>query len=265
MAKVILTCFAGRKRYLEILFKYVKKLIDDHLIDEFHLWDFTHEKSDSEWIREFDFQIMEVKNKNSWREYYEFYANLTTDPDTVLVKIDDDIVFIDTEQFEAFIRRRRENPEYLLAFANIVNNRVVALAQRHFGLWPTFTFEELNKIHFSSDICKRVHEYFLDNWVQFVGQARERKKWPTDPTLININFFAILGKDLPLLHECWSDDEMNLSVNLPSKIGRRNYIDGSFVVSHFAFGTQRDSGLNETELLKKYLELSVALLDLPVN
>ena len=48
--KTIFTIFAGRKVYLEILFTYLDRLLERGLLTEVHLWDYTREKSDEEYI-----------------------------------------------------------------------------------------------------------------------------------------------------------------------------------------------------------------------
>ncbi len=54
MTPVILVTFAGRQKRMEILTKYIRKAINDGIIDEWHIWDFTRSAQDNEWVtREF--------------------------------------------------------------------------------------------------------------------------------------------------------------------------------------------------------------------
>jgi len=48
--KTYFAIFSGRQRYLEILFRYVTKFLDDGLIDEVHLWDFCRKTEDADYI-----------------------------------------------------------------------------------------------------------------------------------------------------------------------------------------------------------------------
>ena len=271
--QVIMTCFAGRRRYLEILVKYVDKLIAKGLVDEFHMWDYTRDPEDAVWIRENcqRFKIFEVQDKSLWKEYYMHYAKIKyPNPDTVLIKCDDDIMFIDIDQFQSYIDKRRANPNNLLAFASIVNNKVPCLMQHSFGQWPEMQFDEVGNLHHSGEICAKLHNYFIKNHGDFLKISRnstERKcVVQRDPhALVNINFFAILAKDLRLFEHCWESDEYDLSQRLPVFINRFNYIDPGFVVCHMGFTGQRELGFDETEALKGYLELSVTGLDNVVN
>lgn len=270
-----MTCFAGRRRYLEILVKYVDKLIAKGLVDEFHMWDFTRDPEDAVWIQEncCRFKIFQVQDKSNWKEYYMHYAKINyPDPDTVLIKCDDDIVFIDVEQFQSFIDIRRSRPDYFVAFASIVNNKVPGLIQQHWGQWPNFTTSDIGNFMFSASICTQLHKWFLESKDAFLEISRTipRSKRicvvQREPdALVNINFFAILAKDLHLFEHCWERDEYDISQRLPVFINRSNYIDPGFVVSHLSFTKQRQLGFDETEVLKGYSDLAVTRLDNIVN
>jgi hypothetical protein len=247
----------------------VDALIGKNLVDEFHLWDYTRDPDDAIWIQEncSRFKIFHVQDKSTWKEYYMHYAKVKyPDPETVLIKCDDDIVFIDIDQFQSYIDKRRANPHNLLAFASIVNNRMAGLVQQSFGQWPEMTFDEIESLYHSADICARLHDYFIKNKTEFVAASKtlsgRKCVVQKDPNaLVNINFFAILAKDLHLFEHCWERDEYDLSQRIPIFINRFNYIDPGFVVSHMGFTKQRELGFDETEALKGYLDLAVSTLD----
>jgi hypothetical protein len=48
--KVILTCFAGRRRNMEILLAYTDELHSRGLLEEVHIWNFSRNKRDSDWL-----------------------------------------------------------------------------------------------------------------------------------------------------------------------------------------------------------------------
>lgn len=267
--RVTLTCFAGRRRYLEILITYVNELLDKSLVDEFHLWDYTRDPEDAKWIQENcqKYKIFEVQDKSTWKEYYEYYGNLKwTDPMAIYIKCDDDIVFIDVDAFKGFLHNRIENPNDLLAFPSIVNNQVAFIIQQTMGLWSSLDGQVLESDKAMAD---GIHGAFLEDPTNFVQNSRAL--FPRKCVInknsqihININFFAILAKDLHIFTKCWENDELNLALYIPRWSGRSNYIDPSFVVCHMAFGLQRDAGFNEEPHLEKYLELSVAAKNLAI-
>ena len=266
-----MTCFAGRRRYLEILVKYVDALINKGLVDEFHVWDYTRDSNDAVWIRDNcqKFKIFTVQDKSTWKEYYMHYAKIKyPDPETVLVKCDDDIVFIDVDGFQNWIDQRRLNKKHLLSFASIVNNKVPGVIQHHFGQWPEVSLNEIDNTMFSSSVPTKLHTNFIQNCENFIKIARDipdEKRTCTiqknHDALVNINFFSILAKDLNLFEHCWESDEYDLSQRIPVFINRSNYIDPGFVVCHLSFFGQRELGFDETEILKGYSDLAVATLD----
>lgn len=48
--KTIVAIFAGRKRYLELLLKYLNVLKNNNRIEEIHFWQFTNDKKDEEYL-----------------------------------------------------------------------------------------------------------------------------------------------------------------------------------------------------------------------
>ena len=103
---VIFTCFAGRQGYLEILFKYIDELISKKLVDEVHIWDYSRKESDAQYISNFEtkYRIFHPVDKSTWTDYYTYYTpERYPDPDTVIIKSDDDIVFMNVDKFSSFI------------------------------------------------------------------------------------------------------------------------------------------------------------------
>ncbi|NBS67849.1 hypothetical protein EBT31_02905 [bacterium] len=256
MGKVILTCFAGRKRYLEVLFQYIPKL----KVDEVHIWDYTRESSDSTWLNSHcPYEIIRPLDKSTWKEYYMYYTSEKYAPDDIIIKCDDDIVFIDTDQFDTFIENRRANPECLVAFAGIVNNRVCGLLHSEQKILP-FSEQDINLVYFSTEMCKMLHDYFVHNSEGVCARAR-KNGGVTHLTpdrlsnMCNINFIAVLGKDLWAFQECWEQDEDKLSLTIPMEKRKLNYVDTSFTVSHMAFTQQRAAGFDEIPFLNIYKNL----------
>ena len=58
------------------------------------------------------------RKSNTWYEMYKFYLNYEYD---ILVKIDDDILFIDLNRFDDFINYIKDNPDKISSsiFTNI--------------------------------------------------------------------------------------------------------------------------------------------------
>jgi hypothetical protein len=122
--KTILVTFAGRKKFLEILFKYIKKY--EKYIDEYHIYVSTNVVEDIEFIKEFK-KENEQFVKLFYREYPEHnlwnqaWKNSQKD-DEVYIKLDDDIVYLDETLFTNFLNFRKENTQYPFIYPMIINN-----------------------------------------------------------------------------------------------------------------------------------------------
>jgi hypothetical protein len=276
--QVIITCFAGRKENLEILLPYVDLLVARGLVHEMHMWDFTRKNEDAHYLHT-SFgnlhrttrpyvKLFSPDKKRGWRDYYEHYTQQRY-PDHVIIKCDDDVVFLDVDAFQGFIERRLANPTALVAFASIVNNGVCAHIQQRAGLIPMHFGElpydtECGKLWGDGVLAQTLHEYFIQNKTEWLQKAHAMQgqlyRHPIGDR-ISINFFAILSKDLHtykhLLYD--NDDELNISVYIPILYQREVYVDMGFTVSHLSFYQQRDTGLDEPYLQRKYAQLASSL------
>ncbi|PNH10540.1 hypothetical protein TSOC_002728 [Tetrabaena socialis] len=249
--KVIVTCFAGRQGYLSILYEYLAILVRDGLVHEVHLWNYTRDEQDEIWIRSGrfnkynlpQFTVKEPPSKGDWSNYYQYYAanQDALFDDDVLIKLDDDVVYIDVAGFAAFIDRRRKEKNHLFAFPNIINNGVCAYYQTMYGFTAGyFEPDELpydtfyGRVVTDGVLAKRLHEMFLSNVQGFTSRARSLAQPVVVHKMgdrISINFFAVLGKDIGVFADIVSDDEHECTVELTKKHSRQHYIDMSLVIA----------------------------------
>jgi hypothetical protein len=256
--QVIFTCFAGRERYMKILIPYIKKLP----VDEVHIWDYTRSESDAKYLREAcsEFTLFSVTDKSNYGEYYSYYTRQKfPDPYTVIIKCDDDIVFIDTSAFSDFIRARRMFPEVLVMSPTVVNNPVCEVVQYDRGITPT-PVEGFFAVHAP---CKEIHDHFLHNPKKYISDCKQKDRLHYIPHeqvkyRFNINFIAVLAKDLDILfhnENVMKDDELFLG-GVASMFYKRNIlIDLHFVVCHMAYTSQRERGYDETQHLEEYSKI----------
>lgn len=282
MVQVILTCFAGRRRNLECLLAYTDILYERGNLHEVHLWNFTRKTEDEEWLREQFYRkaclwcspsehrsyvkLHEVSNKKIWREYYDYYTP-SRFPDHVIMKVDDDVVYIDVDEFPGFVDRRVKNTEDILVFPSIINNGNCAHYQQQADLVPTSIAEfplmqgPGGILWDSGRMCQELHEFFLGDVEGFLRKSKaveiSSHKIPIGYRT-SINFFAILSKDLGIFQSIGNDDEHELTVRYPNSLSpqRTHSIDMRMVVVHLAFFRQRDTGLDEDAMLRKYSGLA---------
>ena len=261
-AKVYVTCFTGRKHNMEILTRYIDKLISTNSIDEFHMWDFTKTESDAEYIRTLmnkkGYSLIVPYTKTIWSDYYTHYANMKLNPDDVIIKLDDDILFIDTQQFDAFISKRRSYKNNIIMFPNIINNGVCAHLQYNYNLMPfDLPYDTYyGKLVENGTIANQVHEHFISNHQSITQKARSISEDYTVPIgdRVSINFMSILGKDIQYYRDVIGDDEENIR-KLSILYNKNHVIDLSTIVVHGAFGTQRKTGLDEQKIIEGYAKI----------
>ena len=265
---VYLTIFAGRKRYLSILKNYLDILLEKKIVTEVHLWDYVRDPADSIYIQELAKQnpkyvyIKPLRNMKHWDEYYMYYTNIGYNAEDILIKCDDDIVYIDTEQMCAYLNEIKQGGLY---FPNIVNNDVCAYVQTKFGVhnlvkdsdiyskYGTDTVPLTNwhiGWYMKYDCAAAAHSEFLGNQEKFKINAAT---FPWKGR-ISINMFGARFESIKQYFELFlkygkSDDEAFFSYNLYKHVTSSNHIVPFMNVVHFAFGPQ-----NATELDKNFLD-----------
>ena len=280
---VIWTCLAGRQKNLQVMMRYVNHLIKKGHVHECHLWNYARAPDDESWLKNLygahvcnnnkinknqnknpKVKLMPVKNKQNWLEYYQYYTT-TRFPNHVILKCDDDIVYVDVDAFPAFIAHRVALPNHLLMFANIVNNGVCAFYQQSCGLLPVDAVGVLpfdttyGKLWVDGHLAQRVHEYFIEHEPEWKARRPSLpvREYPLGHRF-SINFFAILSKDLHVFQLIKHDDEAELSYLMPLVTKRPHCVDMSFFVSHLSFYKQREqpTAIDEGLLIKQYHQLA---------
>ena len=122
--RVILFVFAGRKPNLELQLPMVKRILEDHPNVEYHIWNFARVEKDREFIKTISGDRITVWNgpadagfsspiptsvpgakqfgAGEHNAAYKYYSQ-TKFSDHLFVKVDDDIVFLETARFGKFV------------------------------------------------------------------------------------------------------------------------------------------------------------------
>ena len=259
----------GRKKYFEIQVKYLLKL--RHLIDEHHLWINTNNKEDLNYFDELCYSYPDFFKKitvpfdeqagYSTQNVCHFYT-LFNDPETIYCKIDDDIVFMEVEAFEGYIKHRIQNPQYFLTFPNIINNPLNHFILQHTGAFsckyfPAVKYDSTN--HAWSD-----YRYAMNSFYQFEThrKAKELNKLKFDDWVLcdyerhSINFMAWFGKDFAKIEKVGYQDEPWMTQIKPAELEKPNCIYGKFIVVHYAFNVQREKLDLNKDILDYFYKLS---------
>jgi hypothetical protein len=232
--KVILFCFAGRKSVMSLQVQYMLYLLELDFVEAYHVWDLAWESEDRDYLRTLallhpKIQIMHTPFPPGTRAsttaaqqfafiYSSFYQHQVYH-NHILVKIDDDIVFVDVLAFESFIEYRKQSTAFLLS-ANVFNNNVT-IAHKVFG---------------------SEHEAFLNN---IKDTLKTYMHYPVEDygntKVLSINFVSFLGEDLHYINAEFAngygnEDERRIAMQLPQILHRSNEIFSSLVVFHYQYG-----------------------------
>jgi len=218
--------------------------------------DFTYEI-----IKNHGYYLMDVCQKKPWYNYYHHYCKPEY-KDDIIIKCDDDIVYMDLTKLQEFINYRKTSNANLL-FANTVNNGVAShYLQSKFKLIPYDLIElEYPKdglegsLWESGEKANKLHNYFIDNYKSFIDYNYNNEVIPVK-TRFSINFFAVKGCDWTLMKDCGSDDEHNLTVHFVKELNFNNEIYCNFIVSHLSFFKQEETGIDSNNLRVRYTKMA---------
>jgi hypothetical protein len=209
------------------------------------------------------FYFMDTCEKN-WKNYYNYYNDKRFEND-IIIKCDDDIVFIDLYKLPKFIDFIKNN-DYDLAFANTINNGVSAYFQQNkYNLIP----KEIMDLEYpNGGLCgslwesgkkaENLHTYFVENYKKFLDYEYNNEIIPIN-TRFSINFFGYKGKNWHKIKDCYVDDEYNLTVDYVYNRQFNNILYSDFYVSHLSFYKQNETGINLNKLIDKYNELYITI------
>jgi hypothetical protein len=279
MDKIVVTP-AGRKRYLEILIKYLIKAKKEQQFDRWDLWlntdvqeniDYCEYVSNTyDWINIVKLNRMVLEGDIAYKMTNIFrFFKYACNKDSVYIRLDDDVLYLEPNFFNNMFNFRIKNKEPFIVFGNIINNAMIShLHQRNNLLdinYPTIVHYNCLDYTGTHDhkFCELIHNKFIndiknnkiDKW------KTSFKIWKTyENERVSVNCVSWLGEtffDLDFItYDIDIDEEHWLSVDAPRNYNRYNVIYNDAIVAHFAFYTQRAMLESQTDILQKYKELS---------
>jgi hypothetical protein len=207
-------------------------------------------------VKNHNFYFMDTCQK-SWKNYYNYYNNSSFTNDIIL-KSDDDIVFIDLLKLPKFLEFVKNN-DYDLVYANTINNGVAAYYQQNkYNLIPKNLMDLeypdnglSGSLWESGQKAEKLHNYFIDNSEKFLNLDYNQSSIEIK-TRYSINFFAYKGKNWHKISNAYTDDEYNLTVKYVSEKKFKNVLYFDFYVAHLSFFKQVETGINLDNLIDKY-------------
>jgi hypothetical protein len=276
--------FLGREKNIKILHKYIELSLKENIIDEYHMFNFSRNMEDNLYIKhEFNrllsifpnrvFLYNDNDNKNKtqeniqyqkvdWSPFYSKFSNELNDENSVIIKCDDDILFIDIYALKDAIKDRWNDKKSFLIHSNCINNGVCAYYlkdkfQKISHKISAFPKGGLLGILFEKpEFAYAMHSEFTN---ELLDDLNNLNKYIIDDvyftTRISINFILIHGQDIKHLINVKTDDEYELSSKIPERLLRPNKIKGDLITSHYSYKLQDRILLARHELIENYEKL----------
>jgi hypothetical protein len=273
--------FLGREKNMKILHYYLEEALKSNIINEYHMFDFSRNNNDHLFINN-EFQRLKLlynnkiylhnydnneiilKKKRVKTDWNPFYKTISSwNENDVVIKCDDDILFIDINSLKNAIEDRINDKISFIIHSNCINNGVCAYYQR--DLFPKLK-NELSKypsygimgiLFEKPELAYVLHNQFSNDLLTNINNIN---KYILDDiyitSRISINFILINGCDLKYLENISTDDEYQVSSLLPEKLLRPNKIKGDLITSHLSYTFQDKILLNRSKLLHDYQKIT---------
>lgn len=271
--KIIVVTPSGRESCLRILKNYIVKA---RCVDEWHLWVNTDVQSDLDYMdklaKEYDFIQLKRVNPDhpmtrDWRQwnlhlFYEYCQE-----DAVYLRIDDDIVWMDTNAIEQLAIERINNTGSFIVYPNILNNCLMSHLQYRLGNYPKewgiAPYETYNEISLKSP------EFFINLHTQLLEDIKNDKmdiykfnKWVLlEWEHHSVTVSAMRGDHAKARNgKMEANDEIEMNINIPKELGEFNEVVGWPLFIHYQYFYQKEGlkelGKDEDMFLEDYFNLS---------
>ena len=257
--KVVCVTPAGRRRYLRLL---VPQVLASGLVDRYDLWVNTAVPADLaflEGLARLDPRVRLVRHPLGAEPSVEAigaFSRLAMDDDTVYVRLDDDVVWLEPGFFETLLAFRCAHPAYFLVMPLVLNNALCSHVLQTFGKLEAsrpITTTCLCKVGWRDpDFALQLHRFGLD--LMRRGEVHRLHCGAVEIALnrFSINAIAWFGRDMAAAGGVvGSDEEEELSATMATRLRRRNCFCTDTVAAHFAFYSQR-ALLDTTDVLDAY-------------
>lgn len=256
---------AGRRRYLRLLIPYVLSCPN---VDRYDLWINTPDEADLAFLKavaEIDDRIRLVPlprtSEPGPSAIREFWPN-ATEGDTVYVRFDDDVVWLDPKFFETFLSFRLAHPEYFTVTPLVINNALSTYLLQTFGkirLSQSVGPDRFDRFSWvNPTLARSLHTLFMEIVARSEVERLACGRIPLSANCFSINCISWFGRDFAAAGgriPDGEDEEAAASCTMPLRAGRLNAMETAAVAAHFAFYTQRE-WMDRSGLLEEYLRLA---------
>lgn len=277
--KVIAWTPYGRRNTYSILIKYLEREVTRGLVDE--AWAYMN--TDPAGQEDDIVYAHELAERHTWfhlkyrpegvarhpgpkQRNTGFAYRHMTDPDTVYLRLDDDVVYVHPDTIENLVRKKIEMQPSKAIFPIIWNNALVSWYLQQCGIvpkeWGEVTPYCMDPVGWANGpFAVKMHE-LLTGHIE-AGTVEQLYMYQDFPIKIGEQFsvscFASAGADyaaLPQPGVLVPDEEEHFhTVHWPRVSGQPNILVGNALVSHWSFFPQHPF-LHASGLLDRYRELA---------
>lgn len=173
--RVIMFCFAGREPNMELQLPLIRRILAEHPDVGYHCWNLACTPEDDAYLRTITGERITVINDlygpDPWTRFDDIYRHYTQPEfeNCLFVKLDDDVVFIETDRFGDFLAAIDQSRDSIVS-AKVINNGACTPTEP--GLWRTF--EAMNcplmDVHLHADYAQMAHDYLFDHQAELIAQ-----------------------------------------------------------------------------------------------
>jgi len=264
--KLIIVTPAGRERYMRLLSHYV---LASPAVTEWHLWDNCRTVGDRRYLRQLAAsdprcKLKERADADGTTESIGDFFRFCDDAEALYLRLDDDIVFVESNLFERFIAKAQTAAGDALWFSPLViNNGICNWMLQHFSrvvIEGPVTCGAMCPYSWAfASFPAALHPVFIDavrrkRLADFRVPDREVRL-----SRFSINALGFFGRDKMAIGDMFYPPDRNeeewLSAILPAKLNKGGKIFGDLAVAHFSYYTQEQQ-LLRMDLLASYYALA---------
>jgi hypothetical protein len=261
--KIVCVTPAGRRRYMRIL---IPQILACPLVDRYDIWLNTTDQNDIS----FFYKLSEIFDKIRIVEQPEgkvdgiksinAFFKAATETDTIYIRLDDDIVWIEPDFFQKIVKFRIENPQYFLVAPLIINNALcthILQNEKKIECTEYVRADVFDATGWRSDkFALSLHRWFLNKLAEKSYTDIYCGRKPIALNRFSINCIAWFGETFQNFDGVVLEDEEEfVTVTKPLELGMVNCFYCDTVIAHFAFFTQRRT-LDKTTILSEYAEIA---------
>lgn len=169
-------CFGGRRANMELQLPFIHRILDENPDVEYHLWNLARDRQDDRWLRSLPprdrlLMIHRFYGPRPWQRFDDIYRHYAGPEfeDTMFVKLDDDIVFLESARLSEFLTAVDEHRDAVVS-AKVINNGACTKILPELWNWylGRTDLQPLLDVHLHREFAEMCHEFFLEHWTELV-------------------------------------------------------------------------------------------------